>query len=699
MSEKNGRTRRITLTIGGLHCADCALSLEKMLAHLKGVREVNLNYIYETATISYDPDLTAPGDIMRAIGRPGYRIAEMKREHPSFLTEHYESILLIFVGALLLCGWIFSYFASLRSAGLILTLAGALIALYPIARSAVATLLGRNLNVDVLVTLAVIAALIIGKPLEAGLVALIMLLGEVLEDFTADRTRLAVRRLLDIGPTRAGLIRDGKEVSVPAAEVGVGDRVIIRPGERIPVDGVIVYGEASINEAAITGEYLPTDKAAGAEVFTGTVVESGALEVEAAKVGEDTTLARIRTLVQDAQQKKAPVQRIMARYAAWFVPAVIIMALGVWGFTGSIIQAITVLVVACPCALVLATPTAVAAGIGSAAGKGVLIKGGSYLERAGEVNAVAFDKTGTLTTGRVTVAGVVPAEGYQKEDVFLIALEAERLSEHPLARAILVEAKRKGVSPRKLRTEFKSRRGLGIEAIIEGQLVLIGNRHLMLDRGWGIPHDMEEALRAHEQKGETPVIVGREGEIMGIITFSDTLRPEAKEAVSRLKRLGIGRIIMLTGDNPHTASAIAERLGIDFRANLLPEEKVEAINDLKRHYSVAMVGDGINDAPALAQADLGIAMGAAGSEIAIEVADIALMADDLTKVATAIDLSRRSLSRIKYNFIFAVVFNVGAIALAATGVIGLITGAVLHQFSSLAVILNSALLLAYKEKR
>jgi Cd2+/Zn2+-exporting ATPase len=698
LSENKSKTKRITLTIGGLHCADCALSLEKMLAHLKGVREANLNYIYETATISYDPDLTAPGDIMRAIGRPGYQIAEMKTEHPSFLAEHYESLLLIVVGVLLLSGWIIGHFPSLKLLSIVFTLAGALTAIYPIARSAVATLLGRSLNVDVLVTLAVIAALITGKYLEAGLVAFIMLLGEVLEDFTADRTRLAIRKLLDIGPTQARLIRDGKEISVPAAEVRAGDRIIVKPGERIPVDGVIIYGEASINEAAITGEYLPADKVAGAVVFTGTVVESGALEVEATKVGEDTTLARIRTLVQDAQQKKAPVQRIMDRYAAWFVPTVIALALGVWGFTGSITQAITVLVVACPCALVLATPTAVVAGIGSAAGKGVLIKGGSYLERAGEVNAVAFDKTGTLTTGRVTVAGVVPAEGYQKEDVFLIALEAERLSEHPLARAILVEAKRKGISPRKLRTEFKSRRGLGIEAVIEGQLVLIGNRRLMLDKGWTIPYDMEEALRVHERKGETPVIVGREGQIMGIITFSDTMRPEAKEAVSRLKRLGTCRIIMLTGDNPHTASAIAEHLGIDFRANLLPEEKVEAVNDLKRHYRVAMVGDGINDAPALAQADLGIAMGAAGSDIAIEVADIALMADDLTKVATAIDLSRRSLSRIRYNFIFAVVFNVGAIILAATGIIGLITGAVLHQFSSLAVILNSALLLAYKER-
>jgi heavy metal translocating P-type ATPase len=596
------------------------------------------------------------------------------------------------IGLILFGGWALGFKP--------LVIAATVLAAYPICWRALKALLARRLDADVLVAIAVIAASSVGEFVAAGEVAFIMLLGEQLENYTTRRARKSLGSLLSLVPATARVRRGAQEVEIANSELQVGDIIIVRAGERIPVDGVVRSGTASVNQAAVTGESMPVDKAAGEEVFVGSLAESGALIIEAKRVGEDTTLARIAQLVEAAQQREAPIQRSLDRFAGWLVPVMLTLAVLVFVFTHDVTRAITVLIVACPCALILATPTAVMAAIARAARAGVLIKGGQYLEAAARLHTIVFDKTGTLTHGQPEVAHVSRFDEHSEAELVKMAAVAEKMSSHPVARAIMRKAEALGLSAADP-TRFEAHQGRGVVAEHNGQKLVVGQRGLMTENEVEIGENVTAHMDEHHDEGHTTVVVAHDGKVCGTICVSDTVRARADEAINGLRQLGIEKVVMLTGDNRRVAMQIAGALGLDeVQAEVLPEQKARHIESLKRegrNGGVAMVGDGVNDAPALAVADVGIAMGVTGTDVAHEAADIALMADDLSKIAFAVGLSRRALLLIKQGLWFALIYNVVMVTSAATGHLGMIGGAIAHQFSSVLVILNAMRLLRFKQ--
>jgi Cd2+/Zn2+-exporting ATPase len=525
-----------------------------------------------------------------------------------------------------------------------------------------------------------------------------MLLGAQLEQYTVRRARRSLGSLMSLVPTIAHVRRDGKEVDATASDLAVGDVVVVRAGERVPVDGVVQSGMASVNQAPVTGESMPVDKSEGDEVFVGTLAETGALIVEAQRVGEDTTLARIAQLVEQAQQREAPIQRTLDRLAGWLVPVMLTLSVLVFVFTHDTARAITVLIVACPCALILATPTAMMAAIARAARAGVLIKGGQYLEATARLHTIVFDKTGTLTYGEPEVTHVSRFDEHSERELVAIAAVAEKMSAHPVARAIMRKATALGLFTADP-SQFQAHHGRGVVAERNGQKLVVGQTGLMDDQSVAVSDALQAHMDEHHDEGHTTVVVAHDGKVCGTICVSDTVRAKADEAIRDLRGLGVEKVVMLTGDNQRVAMQIAGKLGLDeVKADVLPEQKAEHIESLKRpgRAGVAMVGDGINDAPALAVADVGIAMGVSGTDVAHEAADIALMADDLSKIAFAVGLSRHTLWIIKQGLIFALVYNVTMVTLASSGHLHMIGGAIAHQFSSVIVILNAMRLLRYK---
>ncbi len=697
--------RKITVPIEGMHCADCALNIEHSIAHVPGVLEANVDYVLETATIHYDPFRTDESRIQRAITKPGYVVSETLYESwRRFWLEKRLAFHMGLTGLIILVSWVFHLMNNdgLQTASDILALVGLAVGGYPILRSVIKTLLVPDINVDTLVAIAAAGAVALGAYLEAATVVFIMIFGEFLEHFTVSRTKRAITSLIALTPENAVVRRHGGEITVQADLVRQGEIVLVRPGERIPVDGEIAEGNGAVNEATITGESLPVEVEPGARVYSGTVLEAGYLEVRATQVGEDTQLAHIRRLILEAQQKKAPIQRVADRYASFFVPIIIGIAILVW-LAGQLVthnthtavtRAITVLIVACPCALILGTPTAVVASMGRAAKSGVLIKGGAFLEAMGSLDAVFMDKTGTLTRGEPQVTQVKSFSELTPPELLTQAACAERRSEHPLARAILKRAEELELAAIEPDT-FESVRGMGVLACIAESRIQIGNREYLIQAGVKIPAEADEFRKAMEDEGQTVFHLAVDGLYKGTICVADVIRPEAASVIRQLREKGVKTVAMLTGDGKRVAAAIAHRLGIDsFYAEMLPQDKVNKVRELEaRGASVAMVGDGVNDAPALAAAKVGIAMGAAGSDVAIETADIALMSDDLEKLPFLFGMSRRTLRIIAQNIIFALAFNVAMVALSAGGELSLIGGAVVHQISSLAVILNSMRLL------
>jgi heavy metal translocating P-type ATPase len=553
----------------------------------------------------------------------------------------------------------------------------------------------RRITAGVLVVIAIIGSAYVGEYLAAAVVAFMMLAGEFLEEITLQRTRNAVRELVRLTPDVATVERDGAWTQVALRAVRAGDRVLVRPGDRVPVDGTILSGEASLSEASITGESMPVDKTVGAKVFAGTTSQSGALVLRADRVGRETTIGRIIQIVRAAQEQKGAVQKIADRFAGHFTPIILSIAVLVWILTRDLYRVMAVLVIACPCALVLATPTAVVASVGNAARRGGLIKGGVSLETAGQVTAVAFDKTGTLTLGRPEVVAVEPLGGRTGRDVLEMAGIAEVRSEHPLGRAIVDHARAQGLAPADPE-DFVMTFGRGVAATWNGRRIEVGNPRILPDRDPAL-----DVLASHERRGRTALVVRVDGEPWGVIALADAVRPQARAAVERLRALGVERIIMLTGDHAVTASAIAQEVGItDVRAGLLPEQKLDVIRELRAVGEVvAMVGDGVNDAPALALADVGVAMGAAGTDVALETADVALMGDDLGLLPEILALSRRALGIIRQNIWgFAVAVNIVGIVLAGSGVLSPIGAAIVHNVASLFVVINSGRLLTFRSR-
>ena len=556
-----------------------------------------------------------------------------------------------------------------------------------------------DIKADVLVSLALIASVLIGEDFAAGEVAFIMQLGALLEDVTVARARAGIEKLVHLTPQTARLLLPDGENIVPAGQVRVGDRLRVLPGESIPVDGVITSGQTSINQAVMTGESLPVDKTVGDEVSSGTVNQYGAFEMRATKVGEDSSIQRMIRLVQSADAGKARIVGLADRWATWIVVIALTAAALTWLITDEIIRAVTILVVFCPCALVLATPTAIMAGIGNATRHGFLVREGDALERLAAVRKIAFDKTGTLTWGTprvVTVASALP--GLDRAGLYALAAGAERLSEHPLGKAVVAGYREETGCETDPATAFEMLPGRGVSAVVDGRRVLAGNPQLLAEGGVTIPADAQRQKLLEE--GCTMIYMAVDGAFAGYIALSDTLREESAATIAALEAAGV-RPVLLTGDHERAAGAIAARLGIrEVRAGCRPEEKLEEIDRWQRDgVSVCMIGDGVNDAPALKKANVGIAMGGVGSDIAVEAADIALVDDEVKEMPHLMALSRRMMTTIRMNLTFSMGLNFLAIFLAMAGTLNPVVGALVHNAGSVAVILNSALLLKWRRRQ
>ena len=543
-----------------------------------------------------------------------------------------------------------------------------------------------------LITIAMFAALAIGDLFAAGEVAFIMAVGAILEDMTTKRARKGLRQLISLAPVQGRRIRDGREEMIRAEEIRPGDILRVLPGETIPADGRVVSGETSVDQSVMTGESLPVDKGVGDEVFCGTLNCFGAIDLEVVREGEDSSLRQMIRLVQEAENRQAPMQRIADRCASWLVPAALLIALGAYIAAGNIVTAVTVLVVFCPCALVLATPTAIMAAIGQAAKHGVIIKSGEALENMGKVDVIAFDKTGTLTCGRLAVSDILPLDSSISEEKLLeLAASAELKSEHPLAKAIISFAEEREM----ILTEpevFRMMAGRGVYAELSGKKVLCGSERFLEEQGVAADRETRNFLERLRVQGKASLLVAEEGRCIGIIALCDVLRPEAEEMIRQLHDMRV-RTVLLTGDNRKTAAYFAEQAGItEARAELLPEEKVKSIRELQREHHVCMIGDGVNDAPALKTADVSAAMGSMGSDIAVDAADIALMGDDLSRIPYLKRLSDATVKTIKASIGMSMTINFAAIILSVLGMLNPTTGALVHNAGSCFVVLFAALL-------
>ncbi len=595
----------------------------------------------------------------------------------------------------------------------VMMIAAAVVAGSDIAARAISSLRNRHVSIELLVTIATTGALIIGEYWEAAAVTFLFIFGAYLEARTLSQTRKVLQGLLDLAPTTAIVWRDSRQVEVLAHEVAPGEMVIVKPGAKVAVDGEVIDGRSAVDESMITGEPIPEEKTAGSPVYAGTVNQDGLLKVRATGVGADTTLARIVRRVEEAQEERAPTQRLIERFAKYYTPFIIGLSVVALALTRDVDLALTLLVIGCPGALVISTPISVVAGIGRAAKSGILIKGGEYLENAGKIAVLALDKTGTLTTGRPRVTDVVTLTGETmlvgpvagpttavghgrwsatQLDVLYWAAVAEAGSEHPLARSILAEVEDTHAFP--TAEAFESYTGRGIRAEYDGREIAVGTPALMEFLEITVPEAAHNALTDLRARGKTAVLVALDGVTLGVLGIADTLRDTASEAIGRLRDLGT-HVVMLTGDDERTARAIATEVGVaDVRAGLLPEDKLAAIHELQAGGRVvAMVGDGINDAPALAAADIGMAMGAAGTDIAIETADIALMADDLLKIPEAIRLSKATLRNIRQNVMIALLTVAALLTGVLLGEVHMAGGMLIHEVSVLVVIVNGMRLL------
>ncbi|WP_256392278.1 heavy metal translocating P-type ATPase [Natronoarchaeum rubrum] len=743
-----GERRELTarFSVPEMDCPSCAGKVDKSLKRVDGVLDATEQPTTGTATVTYDPDRTDRSDLVAAIEGAGYEVVGGDEE-PADGEEGSDGVdvappaeiwtstraIKTWIGAVLVAlGLLFEFvltglnpeIASVLDYPLSLAdvlFLGAVVASgLPVIRGGYYSARQRSLDIDLLMGTAIIAATGIGYFVEAATLAVLFSIAELLEDFAMDRARDSLRELMELSPDEATVRRGGEEITVPAEEVEVGETVVVRPGEKIPLDGVVRDGESAVDESPITGESVPVDKTAGEEVFAGSIAAEGYLEVEVTSTAGDSTLSRIIEMVQGAQAERTETEQFVDRFAGYYTPVVVVLAIltaavppllidtaatveiaglahsfeGDWGTW--FVRGLTLLVIACPCAFVISTPVSVVSGITSAAKNGVLIKGGNYLEAMGEVDAVALDKTGTLTKGELAVTDVVPADGGDADDLLRHAAALERRSEHPIARAILDRAEEASVDDLPEPSAFESLTGKGVRADLDGRTVYAGKPALFEELGVDLsaagvgpagsertdggtvaatPSDGErgadvetvaDRVRALEREGKTVVLVGTDAELLGVVAVADEVRPASKRAVERLRDLGVGRVVMLTGDNEGTARAIAEEVGVDeYRAELLPDEKVDAVEALRAEYgSVAMVGDGVNDAPALATANVGVAMGAAGTDTALETADIALMGDDVGKLPYLYDLSHKGNAVIRQN----IWSSLGVKALLAVGV-------------------------------
>ncbi len=693
------------LPIEGMDCSDCVTVIEHSLGRMDGVLAVNVNYATSNMRVEYDKNKIDHPAIEKRVRSLGYEIpAEGLR---SWYIENREILFSLTAGLLVLIGWLGQTFFEFPSlAATAIYIAAYILGGWDISQHAWHALKEKRFDTDLLMVAAALGAAALGQFAEGALLLFLFSLGHALEERALDHARAAVRALGDMAPKTALTRRNGSEIEVAVNALLLEDVVIVRPGVRIPVDGEVLVGQSSVDQAPVTGESVPVDKNPGDKVFAGTVNCEGALEVRVTRLARDSTLVRVMQMVEEAQTQKSPTQQTTEKFERWFVPAVLvadfllIVIPPLFGapFRESFLRAMTLLVAASPCALALGTPSAILAGIAQAARNGVLVKGGAHLENLGRLKAIAFDKTGTITKGKPELTDVMVSGSHVTSDELLRFVAAvESRSAHPLAQAVV-----RAAQARKLDIptagEVVSVTGRGIRAKVSGSLVRVGSEKLFAEAGIIVSPNLLGALRELESVGKTAMLVGLEQAAVGLVAVADVLRADSLSAIAALTRLGIRKSIMLTGDNARTAAHIAKLAGIDeVRADLMPEDKLTVIRALvQEHEVVAMVGDGVNDAPALANATVGIAMGGAGTDVALETADIALMGDDLSKLPFAVGLGRATRAVIMQNLVIALSVVAVLIVASVTGWVGIGVAIVVHEGSTIVVVLNSLRLLGYR---
>jgi Cu+-exporting ATPase len=737
--DSNGKLQRASLRISGMNCAACVNRVEKQLRNLPGVYDATVNLTAEKAVIDYDDSMIQVGEIKQAVEEIGYRATDMasqvemdtekverdkeiRRQSSVFIFSAVLSLPLLLTMLVhlritdALPGMLLNPWFQLALATPVQFIAG-----WQFYKDSYFTLRSGSANMSVLVALGTSAAyfyslavVLWGSTLgqhevyfeSSAMIITLVLLGKLLEARAKGRTSEAIKKLIGLQAKTARVIRNNQEIDIPVEEVIVGDVVVVRPGERIPVDGVITGGYSAIDESMLTGESVPIDKKVGDEVIGATINKHGTFRFQATKVGRDTTLAQIVRIVEEAQGSKAPIQRLADIISSKFVPAVVAIAITtflVWyfigepgNFTRALINLTAVLVIACPCALGLATPTSIMVGTGKGAENGILIKGGEHLEKAHKLQAIVLDKTGTITKGEPEVTDVVVLEGFAEDDLLCLAASAERGSEHPLGQAVVQEARNRGLSLKEA-TDFGAIPGHGIRAKVGDRHLLVGNRRLLQENGIAAA-DIEAQASDLEREGKTAMLIAIDGNLVGAIGVADTVKPGSISAIATMKHMGLA-VYMITGDNQRTAAAIAKQVGIQHvLAEVLPEDKAKEVQRLKDSgLMVGMVGDGINDAPALVTADVGFAIGT-GTDVAMESADITLITGDLKGVVAAIQLSRSTMRNVKENLFWALIYNTIGIPVAALGLLSPVVAGGAMAFSSVSVVTNALGLKRWKYK-
>ncbi|MCI2430167.1 cadmium-translocating P-type ATPase [Candidatus Acetothermia bacterium] len=719
------------LAVDGLHCASCADELEQAVSRLHGVTEARAHFASGTLRVRYSTSQLDHALLVEHVERIGYTARHAHQEDAKSLWRRREAVFTGISGALLALGLALSVFGldptltvllgRALSLSTVLYLSSVLFGAYHFARRSLYALRTFSLGINSLMSLAIIGAIIIGEYVEAASLAFLFALAELLEEFSVARARRSLRELIKLAPSEARVRRNGQELMLPLEQIEPSEIIAVRPGERIALDGQVLTGSSAVNQAPITGESVPVEKQPGDAVFAGTINQEGYLEIKVTKRVKDTTLAKIIHLVEEAEAQKAPSEKFVDRFARYYTPGVVAVAVGVATippiFAGAPLvdwftRALALLVIACPCALLISTPVSIISAITSAARHGVLIKGGIYLEELGQIKTIVFDKTGTLTTGQLAVTDVIALDGSSSEEVLRIAAALENKSQHPIARAIVryYTESAPGESLLEAR-DFVSLTGRGVQARLDGRLYMVGKPELFTcpppspfkreGEGWGegqgeVGREIWKHLARLESQAKTVVGVGTPERLLGLIAVADQLRSEAAKTVQRLEHLGL-KVVMITGDNEGTARAVAQQLGIaHYRAGVLPDGKVTEIQKLLReHGKVAMVGDGVNDAPALATSTVGIAMGAMGTDAALETAHVALMADDLSKLPYLISLGRRARRVIQQNVWFSILtkFSLGAGVLP--GYVTLVLAVLVGDMGASLAVTGNALRLAH----
>lgn len=696
-------SKKITVFIKGLDCEDEAKIIKARIKGLKGIVSFEVNIMAGSMNVVFDENLVNGQDIIKTINETGMQARlkeEVKREAPWWMESRI--LTLSACGLLIICSLILEHvFGLSHKTASVLYAAATFIGGYYPARMGLAALKTLRPNIRTLMVAGAIGAMSLGLWEEAASLVLIYSLGDVLEAYAADRVRGAVRKLMELAPKEALVKRNGEEVVLKVEDIKVGDAIIIRPGEKLPLDGKVIRGTSSLDQSPITGESIPVSKGPGDEVFAGSINQRGSIEVIVTKPFEDTTLGKIIHYVEEAEARKSSYQRFGDTFGRYYTPSMfalsflvmLIPTVFIGDFAQWFYRGLVVLVVSCSCGIALSIPVSVVSAVANAARHGVLIKGGTHLEAASRIQAIAFDKTGSLTIGKPVVTDITPSGKINNSTLLSFAASIEARSEHVLAEAVLKAAREKEVAIHELEG-FETLPGMGAKAKIKGETYYIGSMALC-DRLGVLTAGVKEKVKNFEAQGKTVIVLTSKNELMGIIAVRDELRPEAKDALKKLKDFGIKAIIMLTGDNLHVARSISEEAGVDrYMAQLLPEEKVNAVKALKAEYGhVGMVGDGVNDAPAMVVSDVGIAMGAAGTDVAIETGDVVLMSDDLLKIPFVLSLSRRAVNNIRQNIVLSLVVIAFLVPMALGGWIGLVPGILINEVGGILVIINGLRLL------